>query len=227
MKHALFISALPALLFTICVPAIAQQTPASPGFTYNMKLGTGQGTGMDISMAVTVTSTDSGGARSASIVVGAPKMPPLNGKKVGATISPAGEITIASTGELTQHFSPSNAKAMSDAAAAPMLQMMLDPLNVFAAGCGAAPSHTIGASWHLYNTMTQADVVYTITGHERRSGRDTLVITMATPSAAEAAYSGKGNYDPAQHLVDSVHVELRRSGQGAPAQVVDAALNSP
>ena len=227
MKHALFISALPALLFTICVPAIAQQTPAAPGFTYNMKLGTGQGTSMDLSMAVTVTSTDSGGTRSANIVVGAPKMPPLNGKKVGATISPAGEITIASTGDLAQHFSAANAKAMSDAAMAPMLQMMIDPLNVFAAGCGAAPSQKIGTSWHLYNMMTQANVLYTITGHERRSGRDTLVVTMSTPSATGAAYSGQGNYDPALHLVDSVHVELRRSGQGVPAQVVDAALNKP
>lgn len=227
MKHGIFGLVLPALLFTICVPAIAQQTPAAPGFTYNMKLGTGQGTSMDISMAVSVTSTDSGGMRSASIVVGAPKMPPLNGKKVGATISPAGEITIASTGDLTQHFSPANAKAMSDAAMGPMLQMMIDPLNVFAAGCGAAPSQKIGTSWHLYNTMTQANVLYTITGHERRSGRDTLVVTMSTPSATGAAYSGQGNYDPALHLVDSVHVELRRSGQGVPAQVVDAALNKP
>lgn len=227
MKHGVFGSVLPALLFTICVPAIAQQTLAVPGFTYNMKLGTGQRTSMDISMAVTVTSTDSGGTRSASIVVGAPKMPPLNGKKVGATISPAGEITIASTGDVSQHFSVANAKAMSDAAMAPMLQMMIDPLNVFAAGCGAAPSQKIGTSWHLYNTMTQANVLYTITGHERRSGRDTLAVTMSTPAATGAAYSGQGNYDPAQHLVDSVHVELRRSGQAGPAQVVDAALNSP
>lgn len=226
MKHATFVSALPALLLTICVPAIAQQTPAAPGFTYSMKLGTGQGTGMDVSMAVTVTSTDSGGTRSASIVVGAPKMPPLNGKKVGATISPAGEITIASTGDLTQRFSPANGKAMSDAATAPMLQMMLDPLNVFAAGCGAAPSQKIGTSWHLYNTMMQVDVLYRITGHERRAGRDTIVVRMVTPSPSGAAYRGQGDYDPARHLVANVHVELSR-GQGAPAQVVDAALNNP
>ncbi len=227
MERALFALVLPALLLAISTPSIAQQASATPsGFVYNVKLGADHGGSMDISMDFTIASTAQDGARSASVLIRAPNMPPLNGKKVDATISSAGAITIGSTGDLKAHYSPAQAKAMAAAATAPMLQMMIDPLNVFAAGCGAAPSQKIGTSWRVFNTMTQSDIVFTITGREQRSGRDTLAVTMATPSATGPSYSGKGNYDPSVHLVANVHVELRQSAQGG-AQVVDAALANP
>ena len=204
-------------------PAQASQT--SP-FVYNLKLGTGQGMGMNVSLAVDVRSMAADGTRVAKVTVKAPQMPPIDGKEVDASISPAGAITIASTGDMPQSYSPAQMKQASQAAMGPMIQMLINPLNTFAAGCAAAPLQNVGTSWHALSPE-HIDVVFTIIGHQQIAGRDTLAIRMSSPSPGGPSYSGQGNYDTDAHLVVSLHSELHQSGQGGPSQVVDVAMTAP
>lgn len=206
--------------------ALAQQ-PQAQNFVYNLKLGSGAGSGMDLSMAFAIQSTAADGTRQATVLVNAPKMPPLNGKKMGAAISPAGAITIASTGDIAKHYSPTQAKAMSEAAMSPMVQMMIDPLNTFALACASAPSLKVGTSWHSFWNEGQTDVNYTVTGREQRAGRDTAVVTISTPGGGGATLTGTGNYDPAAHMVVSLHSEIRQSATGPAGQVTDVTLANP
>jgi hypothetical protein len=227
MKCRVSGAVLASLVLTSAV-AIAQQAPAAAGFVYNMKMGAGQGSGaMDLSMGFTIKSAEPDGTRKATLTVKAPKMPPLNGKQVDATISPAGAIEIGSTGDIPKHYSPADAKALSVAATGPMLQMMINPLNAFAKGCGLAPSQNAGTSWHAFSNEAQSDVVYTITGREQRSGRDTIVVTMKSASSAGPSLTGQGDYDPAAHLVVTVHAEFKQSAQATMGQVLDVEMAQP
>ncbi len=206
MKPRIFGTALPVLLL-ISAPAAAQV--ASPNaFVYNMKLSSGQ-RGMDISLAFTVTATDSDGNRKAVAVVRAPKMVPLDGKKFDVTVDRAGVITVGSTGTFTTGGA-AEAKANSAAAIGPLLQMMINPLNVFAAGCAAAPSQKVGTTWHAYSSAVMTDVVFTITGREQQGGHNTIAVTMSSPGSG-ASVTGKGNYDPAARVVVNVHSEVRQA----------------
>ena len=56
-----------------------------------------------------------------------------------------------------------------------------------------------------------ADVTYTVTGREQRNGRDTAIITMTSSVQRAVQFTGKGNYDPASHLVIAVHCEIRQT----------------
>jgi hypothetical protein len=214
---------LPSLL--LCsASAMAQQSGSPANFVYTIKTGMGGPSTLDISLAVTVTSTSRDGTRNANIAVHMPHMP-LDGKNVDATISPAGAITIASTGQFDTKggYSAQSIQANEAAATAPMLQNMIAPLNTFASGCGKAPSQKTGASWHSLDE-TRNDMIYTISGREQRGGRDTLAITMKSATGASATASGQGNYDPVAHLVVSLHSETH---QMQAMQIVDVALTNP
>jgi|GEM_PF-4709028 len=226
MKRLLFGLLLPSMLLPAAV-AGAQQGQAPASFAYNLKAGMGQGPTLDLSLAVTITSTAQDGTRRANIVVRMPRMP-LDGKKVEATISPAGALMIASTGQFNTSpgMNPQSIKTNAEAATAPMLQNFIAPINSFASGCAKAPSQKPGATWHAYSKELNADVIYSISGREQHAGRDTLAITMKSASGASATVSGHGNYDPAAHLVVNVHSEVIQSVDPSATQVLDAALAS-
>jgi hypothetical protein len=153
-----------------------------------------------------------------------PQMPPLDGKQMDATISPAGAISIGSTGEMPKNYSPTQIAAASAAMSGPMVQQFINPLNTFAAAVAAAPSQKTGTSWHALSPE-QIDVVYTITGRQAQSGHDTLAVKMASPSGNGPSISGQGNYDPSAHLVVTLHSEVRQS-PGGPSSITDVALGS-
>lgn len=227
MARCIFGAVIAALLLTSAL-ADAQQTPAAAGFVYDLKMGAGPGSGaMDLSMAFTIKSAEPDGTRKAILTVKAGKMPPLNGKQVDASISPAGAIAIGSTGDMPKNYSPAEAKALSSAATGPMLQMMINPLNAFANGCGLAPSQHAGTSWHAFSNEAQSDVVYTITGREQRSGRDAIVVTMKSTSSAGPSLTGQGTYDPAAHLVVTMHAEFKQSAQATTGQILDVEMAQP
>lgn len=225
MKHFVFGLLLPALLLTSTV-ATAQQSQSPASFTYNMKMGNGPQS-MSFSIGVTVKSTANDGTRNVGIAVSMPHMP-VDGKKMDATIAPSGVITVASTGQFNTNpgFSVQAAKANEAAAEGPMVQNFIAPLNVFAAGCAKAPSQKVGTTWHWFAMESQADVMYTITGHQQVAGRDTLAIAMKNAPGAPATIHGQGTYDPAAHLVVSVHSETQQSMAAGVTQIFDAALAS-
>ena len=76
-------------------------------------------------------------------------------------------------------------KQASQAAQGPMVQMMINTMNVFANGIAKAPSLNRGATWHVSSNERQADVQYTVTEREQRNGGDTVVVAMkSSPSIA-------------------------------------------
>lgn len=227
MWYRTFASMLAALVLFQAVAAA--QTQTEPTFTYKMTAGAGAGTGsMDYSIDVAVKSTNPDGSRPATLTVHAPKMPPIDKKTFSATLTPVGAITVGSTGDMPKHFNPYNTgqvKQMAAAANGPMLQMLINPLNVFANGLSMAPSFKNGATWKAHSNETMADVTYTVTGHENRNGHDTAVITMT--SSSSPSVTGQGRYDPAAHLVVAVHCEIRQTPDAKQAQVLDAAMAGP
>jgi hypothetical protein len=209
--------------------ALSQSPP--PTFVYKINMGAGAGTGaMDYTMDVAIKSTNADGSRPASLTVHAPKMPPMNNKTFDATLTPVGAITVGSTGEMPKgSFNPFNmaaAKQQAAAANGPMLQMLMNPLNVFANGLSNAPSFKNGATRQAHSNETMADITYVVTGHEQRNGHDTAVITMKS-SPDGPSVTGQGNYDPASHLVVAVHCEVRQTADAKEAQVLDMAMSSP
>jgi hypothetical protein len=208
--------------------AIAQSPPAT--FVYKINMSGGAGTGsMDYTMDVAIKSTNPDGSRPASLTIHAPKMPPLDNKKMSATFTPFGAITVGSTGEMPKNYNPFNAaqvKQMSEASNGPMVQMLIDPFNTFANGLSKAPSFKNGATWQARSNEAMADITYTVTRHEQRNGHDTAVITMKTPSNGPSV-TGQGIYDPASRLVVAVHCEIRQTPDAKEAQVLDVAMNSP
>lgn len=210
--------------------AVAQSPPA-PTFVYNITMGGGPGSGsMDYKMNVAITSTSPDGSRTAAVTMNAPKMPPVDKKTFDATITPFGVINIGSTGEMPKGgyspFDMGKAKQAAQAAQAPMLQMMLDPMNTFAGGLSKAPSFKTGATWQAQSGVAMTTITYTVTGHEQRNGRDTAIITMkSAPNGASV--TGQGNYDPAGRLVVAAHCEIRQSADAKEAQVLDLAMSNP
>lgn len=230
MKHRTFATILVSL-FLMQAVAIAQSAPP-PAFAYKIAMSAGAGTGsMDYTMDVAIKSTNADGSRPVSLTIHAPKMPPLNNKKMDATLTPYGAISVASTGQMpTGGFNPFNTaqvKQMQQASTGPMMQMLINPFNTFANGLANAPSFKNGATWQAHSNEAMADIKYTVTGHEQRNGRDTAVITMTTPASSGPSVTGKGNYDSASHLVVAVHCEIRQTPDAKEAQVLDVAMNGP
>jgi hypothetical protein len=226
MTHRTF-----ATLLALCVlmQAVAfAENPPPPTFVYKITMSAGAGSGsMDYTMDVAVKSTNPDGSRPASLTLHAPKLPPMNNKTVGATLSPFGAITVGSTGEMPKGYNPFNAaqvKQMQDAASGPMVQMLINPFNTFANGLSKAPSFKTGSTWQARSNETMADVTYTVTGHEQRNGRDTAVITMQSPPNGPSV-TGRGYYDPASHLIVAVHCEIRQTPDAKDAQVLDVAMS--
>jgi len=208
------------------------QSPPPPTFVYKMTMGAGPGSGsMDYSMDVAITATQPDGTRNAKVTMHASKMPPIDNKTLDASISPFGALNIGSTGEMPKgNFNPYNmaaAKQMSEAAQGPMVQMMINPMNAFANGFAKAPALKLGATWHAFSNEAMADVQYTVTGREQRNGRDTVVVTMQTPSSSGPSVTGQGNYDPAAHLVVAAHCEIRQAAQDKNGQIIDVAMANP
>ena len=227
MKHWIFTRILVCFLL---VQAVALPQTPPQAFVYKITMSGGAGTGsMDYTMDVAIKSTNADGSRPASLTIHAPKMPPLDKKTMDATLTPSGAITVGSTGEMpTGGFNPYNVakvKQMQAASTGPLLQTLINPFNAFASGLSAAPSFKTGATWHAQSGEAMADVIYTVTGHEQRNGRDTAVITMKT-SPGGASVTGQGNYDPQSRLVIAVHSEIRQSADAKEGEVLDA-VRSP
>lgn len=226
MMHRTFATILFSFVLTQAI-ALAQSPPQALSYKVTMSAGAGTGS-MDYTMDVAIKSTNPDGSRAAALTVHAPKMPPLNNKTMDATLSPFGAITVGSTGDMPKgNYNPFNAgqvKQMAQASNGPMMQMLIGPFNTFANGLAQAPSFKNGATWHARSNEAMADVTYTVTGREQRNGRDTAIITM-TSSSSGPSVTGKGNYDPASHLVIAVHCEIRQTADAKEAQVIDAALN--
>lgn len=55
----------------------------------------------------------------------------------------------------------------------------------------------LGTTWHWFAMESQADVIYTITGHEQAAGRDNLAIAMKNAPGAPVTLRGQGTYDRA------------------------------
>jgi hypothetical protein len=229
MKYWTF--ALILLSFVVAQTIAVAQSPPPATFVYKITMGGGPGTGsMDYTMDVAIISTQPDGARKATLTLHAPKMMPVDKKQFDATISPFGVLTVASTGEMPKNDNPFNmaaAKQMAQAAQGPQLQMMINPLNVFANGFAKAPTLKQGATWHVFSNETGADVQYTVAGREQRNGRDTVIVTMQNPSNSGATVSGQGNYDTAAHLVVNVHCEIKQTPQDKNGQIIDVAMANP
>ncbi len=219
-----------AVLLLAQTVALAQ-SPPPPTFVYKATMGAGPGTGsMDYSIDVAIVGTQADGTRTAALTMHAPKMMQLNNKTLDATISPFGALAVGSTGEMPKNYSPYNmaaAKQMSQAAQGPMVQMMLNPMNTFANGFAKAPALKTGATWHAFSNEAMADIQYTVTGREQRNGRDTVIVTMQTPSSSGPSVTGQGNYDPAAHLVVAAHCEIRQTAQDKNGQILDVAMSNP
>lgn len=225
-------SFVPILVSLVLMQAVAlAQSPPPPTFVYKINMGAGAGTGsMDYTIDVAIKSTNPDGSRPASLTIHAPKMPPLNNKTMDATLTPFGAISVGSTGEMPKgNYNPFNAaqvKQMAEASNGPMMQMVLNPFNTFASGLSKAPSFKNGATWQAHSNEAMADVTYTVTGHEQRSGHDTAVITMKSSSTGPTV-AGQGNYDPGSRLVVAVHCEIRQTADAKQAQVLDVAMQNP
>lgn len=226
MTYRIFGSMLLCVLF---IQTIALAQSPAPTFVYKITMGAGAGTAsMQYTMDVAIKSTNADGSRPASLTIHAPQMMPIDNKTLNATLTPFGGITVGSTGEMPKgNYNPFNlgqAKQMSEASTGPMMQMMINPLNTFAAGLSSAPSFKDGVTWQAQSKETMALITYTVTGHEQVNGRDTVVITMKS-SPDGPSVTGQGDYDPAARLVVAAHCEIRQTAGAKEAQVFDVAMN--
>jgi len=210
-------------------PALAQERKAGDRLSYTIhmtgqggQMGTG-GPGTNGKLTLTLDRVETDGSAHATAALDAPGMPGA-GTAFEVTISRVGEILPkADPGALKPHMGMSKAeqKAMAGQAAAMMLQMNMRAFNAFASACASRGALHVGESWHA--AMDGSEVNYVVTGREQRLGRDAFAVRMTGAAGAPMAVTGQGYYDPASHLVVSVHAETKMA-DAPETQIIDVAL---
>ncbi len=216
------------LLLPMSAVAVAQQGSATQGFVYNMKMGDAKSGSMDFSMAFTIKATAQDGTRNASLVVKSPKIPPLDGKKLDATISPAGAISIGSTGDITKHYSVLQSSCRGGRRDWPDAANAYQPHQRL---CFGLLAYALAEIRNILACVFERKPGGRRLHHHRARASLPVAIrsfvTMKGASDSGPSVTGQGNYDPVAHLVVNLHSILRLTPQAAQGQEVDVAMANP
>lgn len=233
--YARIVAACIVLTSLICAsaPTSAQERKAGDRIAYTLHMtgqgggmGSGSGMGMDGKITLALDRIDTDGSAHASVTVDSGQMTAMSKSPFEATLSPKGEIVIATDANALRpkmQMSKAEGKAMAAQGVALMVSMNLHAFNAFAAACGARKNLRVGDSWH---GMTDgADVTYKVAGREQHLGHDAFLIRMEPAPGAGVNLSGLGYYDASAHLVVSIHTESKMPGSPE-TQINDIALAS-